>query len=147
MPIDYKDYPRNWKTEIVPAIRKRSGDCCEECGLKNGIVITRHKDGTWSEAGGKDWVMINDRVKATGCTVAKSMKYFKFFRVVLTTAHWDHDKKNSSYHSTDKDAPENNLFHWCQKCHLWHDRDLHDRNRKYGRKWKENQLTIKFEEL
>ncbi len=29
MPLDYKDYPPNWKTEIVPAIRKRSDDRCE----------------------------------------------------------------------------------------------------------------------
>jgi hypothetical protein len=29
MPINYKDYPANWKTEIVPTIRNRSGNVCE----------------------------------------------------------------------------------------------------------------------
>lgn len=42
MPIDYRDYPQNWKTEIRPAILLRAGQACEgsprypDCRAKNG---------------------------------------------------------------------------------------------------------------
>ena len=39
MPIDYSDYPKNWKTEIVPAVLVRAGHCCEFCGLENGQSV------------------------------------------------------------------------------------------------------------
>lgn len=35
MPIDYKNYPPNWLTEIRPRILKRAKNKCEFCGLKN----------------------------------------------------------------------------------------------------------------
>lgn len=35
MPIDYSDYPSNWKTEIRPAILNRANNRCEICGAKN----------------------------------------------------------------------------------------------------------------
>lgn len=35
MPIDYKRYPPNWKTEIRPAILERANNCCEHCGVEN----------------------------------------------------------------------------------------------------------------
>jgi hypothetical protein len=35
MPCDYSKYPANWKSHIVPAIRERSGDKCEWCGVAN----------------------------------------------------------------------------------------------------------------
>lgn len=53
--------------------------------------------------------------------------------VVLTTAHIDQDKENNRFH---------NLGRWCQRCHLYHDRHQHARNRKYGRYHKRNQLNI-----
>lgn len=46
-------------------------------------------------------------------------------RVVLTVAHWpDSDKQN---------VEDDNLHALCQSCHLSLDRDLHARNRRYGR--------------
>lgn len=38
MPINYKDYPDNWLTEIRPAILERANNCCEFCGIENYIV-------------------------------------------------------------------------------------------------------------
>lgn len=35
MPINYNDYPSNWKTEIRPRILERANHCCEECGAEN----------------------------------------------------------------------------------------------------------------
>jgi len=35
MPINYKDYPSNWKTEIRPAILNRDNHRCKFCGVHN----------------------------------------------------------------------------------------------------------------
>lgn len=35
MPIDYRDYPPDWKTRIRPAILARAGNQCEQCGAVN----------------------------------------------------------------------------------------------------------------
>ena len=35
MPIDYKKYPPNWKTEIRPYILNRANNKCEFCGVEN----------------------------------------------------------------------------------------------------------------
>jgi methylphosphotriester-DNA--protein-cysteine methyltransferase len=35
MPIDYKKYPPNWRSEIVPRIKARANHCCELCGVAN----------------------------------------------------------------------------------------------------------------
>lgn len=114
MPIDYKDYPQDWKTRIVPAIRKRSDNKCEgsprypDCRAANG-----------------------EPHPITGS------------KVVLTTAHMDQNKDNNYFDPANADAPENNLRHLCQRCHLMHDINIHVANRKYGRnhKW-ENQLKL-----
>lgn len=115
MPIDYKDYPDNWKANIVPDIRKRSGNKCEgfpkhpNCRAANGEPHPK-----------------------TGSTV------------VLTTAHMDHDKKNNYYHPVHASHPKNNLRDLCQRCHLGHDINQHVANRKYGRNYKGEQQTKLF---
>lgn len=35
MPINYKKYPPNWKSEIRPAILERANHKCEKCGAEN----------------------------------------------------------------------------------------------------------------
>lgn len=35
MPIEYKKYPPNWKTEIRPAVLARANNRCEFCGIEN----------------------------------------------------------------------------------------------------------------
>ena len=35
MPIDYRKYPKNWKTEIRPRILERAQNKCESCGAEN----------------------------------------------------------------------------------------------------------------
>ena len=35
MPINYKNYPPDWKTRIRPAILARAGNTCEQCGAAN----------------------------------------------------------------------------------------------------------------
>lgn len=38
MPINYKEYPENWLTEIRPAILERAKNCCEFCGIENYTI-------------------------------------------------------------------------------------------------------------
>lgn len=38
MPVDYKRYPRNWKTEIRPRILRRAQHCCEQCGIPDRVL-------------------------------------------------------------------------------------------------------------
>jgi len=39
VPINYKNYPPNWKTEIRPAILERAANKCEWCGFANGQPV------------------------------------------------------------------------------------------------------------
>lgn len=39
MPIDYKNYPPNWKTEIRPRILARAKHRCENCGIPNYFIF------------------------------------------------------------------------------------------------------------
>lgn len=104
MPIDYFEYPPNWLTEIVPVIRLRSGDRCEGSPAYPDCRAENYAPHP-----------------VTGS------------KVVLTTAHLDHDKTNNDLA---------NLRHLCQRCHLRHDIGQHAANRKYGRHWKRAQLSL-----
>lgn len=105
MPINYKQYPPNWP-EIRAAIRRRSGDCCEGSPCFPECRATN-----------------GEPHPVTGS------------KVVLTVAHLDGNRQNNQYHPTNPDAPENNLRHLCQRCHLRHDAAQHGRSRKYGREY------------
>jgi hypothetical protein len=51
MPIkDWSLYPKDWKTVIRPAILKRAGNCCEECGVQNYSIGYWDKDGLFWKA-------------------------------------------------------------------------------------------------
>ncbi len=54
-------------------------------------------------------------------------------KVILTVAHLDHDRSHNRF---------NNLAALCQRCHLLHDLNHHIFNRKYGRNWKDNQISF-----
>ncbi len=45
MPIDYSQYPPNWKTEIRPRILQRANNCCEFCNAPNHELIYRPNKG------------------------------------------------------------------------------------------------------
>lgn len=72
MPINYKLYPSNWKTEIRPAILARANHCCEFCGIKNYSIGFRDNDGVFHLGEGK-------------------------LKIVLTVAHLDHDISNNDH--------------------------------------------------
>lgn len=119
MPIDYSRYPPNWKTEIVPRIRFRSGGKCENCGVPNGARL-------WSVPlkiylSGRYQVR---RVWVEGGPTLKRMEQVAYqptpshairqVRVVLTVAHLDHDEENHN-------VSDDRLADLCQYCHLNYD--------------------------
>lgn len=125
MPINYKEYPPNWKTEIRPTVLERAKNCCEECNVPNYAIIYR------PEKGKKDWVLMPEGHEAD----AMAIDGIKFTKIILTIAHLDHDKEN---HSVNIDR----LKALCQRCHLVYDKNHHAANRKFGRKHKENNFIL-----
>lgn len=110
MPIDYKKYPKNWKTEIRPTVLKRAGNKCEFCGLPNGQKVYHARIN-----GRMEWFVKSEDVYATG--IPKILADFwveKPVSVVLTVAHLDHDEYNH-------DVKLDRLAALCQLCHLRYD--------------------------
>jgi hypothetical protein len=120
MPIDYSKYPVNWKTEIVPRIRERSGNRCERCLLINHSWIIRFPIGHPRRDLGYMYV-----------TGPEDIEFgIKPTRIILTTAHIGpnkHDKMN---------AADDELLHLCQGCHLMEDLQDHIRHRRENREAK-----------
>lgn len=115
MPIDYSRYPANWKSEIVPRIRERAGDCCEFCGLANGVTVYSvglqiKQDGRYKIK--KIWISTESDLKRL--EPIRHWEDPKQVKVVLTIAHLDHDETNH-------DVPDDRLAALCQYCHLNYD--------------------------
>lgn len=125
MPINYKKYPTNWKTEIRPAILKRAKDCCEFCGVENYSIGYRDSHNIWYEI---EQSFVGDMQAQD----AKEMGY-KIIKIVLTVAHLDHDVTNND---------PSNLKALCQKCHLNYDLKYHQQSRKKNRIIKSGQLNL-----
>jgi hypothetical protein len=115
MPIDYKKYPPNWKTEIVPRILKRAKNKCESCGLENGQTVysvpfkiaALDRKGKTKYVTRRIWFShVGDALRET-----HNLKSIKTVTVVLTVAHLDHDADNHN-------VQDNRLRALCQACHL-----------------------------
>lgn len=120
MPIDYSQYHPKWFLISRLTRFKRAKNKCEWCGVPNYELIYRDENG-WHKAPEGHYA---DAMALDGT---------KFTKTVLTVAHIDHNKKNNRF---------DNLVALCQKCHLGHDIGQHVANRKYGRNWKDNQLSL-----
>jgi hypothetical protein len=106
MPIDYKRYPKNWKTEIRPRILKRADDKCEFCDVENYEIIRRYKSNT-------AWFIYENTLNKLPNNKTISKYYHKPIKIILTIAHLDQDISNNA---------DENLKALCQRCHLNHDR-------------------------
>lgn len=134
MPIDYKKYPSNWKSEIRPSILKRSEKllygrqipCCEFCGVENGAIGYRDYLGIFCHS--------EQYLKVNSCGVGY-IQHTGFLKIVLTIAHLDHDINNNE---------NSNLAALCQKCHLNYDKEHHKKNAKESRKKKMGTLELPF---
>lgn len=137
MPIDYKNYPPNWKTEIRPAILKRADNCCEFCLVPNYMVILR------GEYDGRECYQDTDGniycARTSECIgsdyVGTVHPTNTFIKVILTIAHLDQDVTNNDY---------SNLRALCQKCHLSHDEMQHRLNSRETRKNKLGLIELDF---
>lgn len=140
MPIDYKKYPPNWKSEIRPSILKRANNRCEICGVENKRFILRGTRGgvpAWQDEDtceifewpsgkslGTDYIgEVWEGSKSQSC------------QIVLTIAHLDHDISNND---------PSNLKAMCQKCHLDYDKKHHAKNARQTRNNKKGLLEIDF---
>lgn len=125
MPCDYKNYPANWKTEIRPAILERANHCCEECGVNNGRVGYRDKQGKfYSVKIIMDWLELHGIDLFAEGEILHHVADKKPIKIVLTVAHLDHDTTNNDY---------SNLKALCQLHHLRHDVEHHKQSRKKKR--------------
>lgn len=129
MPIDYSEYHPKW-TLIVRLILKRANNKCEWCGVQNHEVIKRLRGDEYRVPTSGELSTVHLLVTDVKVTMAKALKKVGLTKIILTTAHVDHDKNNNRFW---------NLASLCQRCHLGHDREQHSRNRKYGRKHKGKQ--------
>jgi hypothetical protein len=115
MPINYKNYPPAWASEIVPAVIARAENKCEECGLENHSSVWAVKFFIKNEQGRYNQRSIWFRVEADAMREAKGDEHrCKHVRVVLTIAHLDHDETNH-------EVKLERLKALCQACHLRYD--------------------------
>ena len=126
MPIDYKKYPKNWKTEIRPFIMNRSGGFCEFCRVENYKPILR---GVYN--GIECYQDIDGNIYNAETSKKIGDDYFgevhptnSIIKVVLTVAHLDHDINNND---------PSNLKALCQRCHNRHDINNRKKNRKINK--------------
>ena len=115
MPIDYKKYPPNWRSEIVPRILFRAGNCCEKCRTANGakmfsvVLKIQDEDGRYKSK--SFWfAVMGDALRA----VRFNPELIKPVKVVLTVAHLDHDEENWQ-------VTDDRLMALCQHCHINND--------------------------
>jgi len=117
-PENKSKYPEDWD-DISYRIRTvRAKNRCEVCGVWNHAIIHRLKDGSFRYASADELDLIYARKKYKHSSLSESIKYHGFVRVILTTAHLDHNPENCA---------DDNLKAMCQKCHNSYDRWHRDR--------------------
>lgn len=112
MPIDYSRYPPNWRSEIVPRIRARAGECCEHCGVANAVTVFSLPV-EFATGVRRIWLADESEVTRIGRFAVGPAKRV---RVVLTVSHLDHDEYNA-------EVADDRLAALCQWCHLTYDQD------------------------
>jgi 5-methylcytosine-specific restriction endonuclease McrA len=140
MPIDYKKYPSNWKTEIVPKVKARDNNSCAFCGIKNYSVGYRIGSQFIPTAGNE----MHDKAGNGEISYKEARELVKHCNecaednlivIVLTVAHLDHDINNNDL---------SNLKALCQKCHLDYDKDHHKKNSRETLKKKKGIIELQF---
>jgi hypothetical protein len=113
-------YGSDW-AELSHRIRfDRARGRCEACGRPHGRIILVLPGGRWMDPAGDAVWRAASGVPIPDPPVADLWR-LRLLRVVLTTAHLDHNPANRD------DA---NLAAWCQRCHLAWDLEHHLANRR-----------------
>ena len=111
-------YPIDWK-QLSAVIRfERAKGRCEACGRPHGRLVQHLGDGRWWDEEHGAWR--NGRGRALARFKPPLGAVVRHTKVVLATAHLDHDPTNN---------PARNLKALCQRCHMLHDREEHRRQR------------------
>ena len=111
-------YPIDWK-QLSAVIRfERAKGRCEACGRPHGRLVQHLGDGRWWDEERSAWR--DGRGRALPRLKLPEGAAVKHTKVVLATAHLDHDPTNN---------PARNLKALCQRCHMLHDREEHRRRR------------------
>ncbi|WP_132251531.1 hypothetical protein [Methylobacterium segetis] len=112
-------YPIDWPQLSIVIRFRRAGGRCEGCGRPHGHRVVHLGDGRWWDAATGVWR--DGRGKALrSLPTAEEIAAVRMTKVVLATAHRDHDPSNNA---------ASNLAAFCQRCHLLHDRPEHQRRR------------------
>ncbi len=112
-------YPIDWP-QLSASIRfKRAKGRCEECGRPHGREIQHLGDGRWWDEEMRKWRDGRGRILRRVALIDEDI-VIRTTKVVLATAHLDHDPTNNH---------PKNLKALCQRCHLIHDREEHRRRR------------------
>lgn len=116
MPIDYKKYPPNWKTEIRPRIMERANNRCEfeGCDFEHGEFVWSVKYKGKVQGWFRDKAEAEKQPKSFEIKKGEVVPNPKKVKVVLTIAHLDHDETNH-------DVKDDRLKASCQLCHLRYD--------------------------
>ncbi len=108
-------YPIDWPQLSAQIRFARAGGRCEHCGRPHGKLVLHLGDGRWWDDRREIWRNGQDRPvrnlprpEALPAHVPR-----RITRVVLATAHLDHDPTNNR---------PRNLKALCQRCHMLHDR-------------------------
>ncbi|MCB4806557.1 hypothetical protein QO001_006572 [Methylobacterium brachiatum] len=114
-------YPIDW-VQLSQVVRfERAKGCCEGCGRPHGQLVCHLGDGRWWDNAAQVWRSGKGRklkLAPPETLPADTPRYTT--RVYLACAHLDHDPGNN--------APSN-LKALCQRCHILHDREEHQRQR------------------
>jgi len=114
-------YPANWR-ELSDEIRfGQAGGRCQRCDRPHGATLKVLPDGRWFDPAQRTWR--NGKGRAARWPDIEDAIRFRSTRVVLATAHLDHNPRNNR---------RRNLRALCQRCHLLHDRPRHLRQRWIG---------------
>jgi hypothetical protein len=108
-------YPADWP-DISRRIRERAGNRCEECGVENHALGGRLANGGFMIAlpRGERGLRLEWPVEGewAWCSNGARREWLRIIRIVLTTAHLDHQPENCA---------DENLRALCQRCHNRYD--------------------------
>ncbi|WP_407523811.1 hypothetical protein [Methylobacterium oryzisoli] len=113
-------YPIDWRELSVVIRFRRAGGRCEGCGRPHLRRVHHLGDGRWFDPEFECWRDGRGRRLRGRLMTEDLLDRVRTTRVVLATAHRNHDTSDNS------DA---NLAALCQRCHMLHDRAEHQRRR------------------
>ena len=144
MPIDLKNYHKDWKKISLFVRRLKAQNRCEFCDISNYAVLRRHDKTDDIEIAPvlptsyKEARILADRANERELPFVEQKDpmfegWSRWIVIVLTVAHFDHDTTNNEL---------DNLFALCQKCHNNHDIEYRKKNRTTTRKTKTGQSEL-----